>query len=96
MISDLNQLQTLTIELSVASSQEDASDCCLVQLSEEPSHIDMHQTPLIVKRVKYIARFNDIDGIYHVMPIPQFIARWVGVLRMAIKGACAPHTIFTL
>ena len=61
------------------------SDCCLVQLSEEPSHIDMHQTPLIVKRAEYIARFDDIDVIYHVMPVPQFITRWVGVLRMAIK-----------
>ncbi len=42
-----------------------------------------HHTPLIVKRAKYIARFNDINWIYHVMPMPQFIARCVGARFIA-------------
>ena len=41
---------------------------------DDKSRLNLHHTPLIVKRAKHITRFNDIDGIYHVMPIPQFIA----------------------
>ena len=64
----------------------------------DKSRLNLNHTLLMVKRAKYIARFNDIDGIYHVMPILQFIprghtvARWVGA-RFIAPAVTTIHVI---